>query len=125
MGDNINMSDFVTRIDLCLKNMNLKRAALCEACGIANTSITIWKNRNTIPAADVAIKIADYLDVPLRWLLTGQNDFELSKKKTMIDDFRKLDDNQQMAVLGLIASYNYGNMARGKLEAIQKESKSI
>lgn len=63
--------EFVERIDNLLKEKNLKRAALCDAVGIDVTSISAWKKRGTIPAGDVCVKIARYLDVDVEYLITG------------------------------------------------------
>ncbi|WP_443741415.1 helix-turn-helix domain-containing protein [Treponema berlinense] len=64
--------DFVERIDLLLKEKNLKRSALCEAVEIDSTSISVWKKRGTIPSGDVCVKIAKYLNVDAEYLITGQ-----------------------------------------------------
>lgn len=64
--------DFVERIDLLLKERNLKRSALCEAVEIDSTSISVWKKRGTIPSGDVCVKIAKYLNVDVEYLITGQ-----------------------------------------------------
>lgn len=65
-------SNLVERIDECLKNRNLKRQALCDAVGITPTAITHWTTRNSMPSADTAIKIANYLDVSVEWLICGE-----------------------------------------------------
>ena len=63
--------EFVERIDNLLKEKNLKRAALCDAVGLTHSAITDWKKRGTIPAGDVCVKIARYLDVDVEYLITG------------------------------------------------------
>jgi len=68
MNDN---NTIVERIDECLKNRNLKRLVLCEAVGITPTAITHWKTHKSMPAADTAVKIAQFLDVSVEWLING------------------------------------------------------
>lgn len=68
----MNMSDFTDRIDSKLKEKFLKRIAMCESAGIAPNSIAIWKKRGTLPAVDVALKIAKFLDVDIWWLVLGE-----------------------------------------------------
>ncbi|WP_178842421.1 helix-turn-helix domain-containing protein [uncultured Treponema sp.] len=63
--------EFVERIDNLLKEKNLKRAALCDDLGLTHSAITDWKKRGTIPAGDVCVKIARYLDVDVEYLITG------------------------------------------------------
>lgn len=67
----MNNKTLVERIDGCLKERNLKRLALCDAVGITPTAITHWKTQKSIPSADTAVKIAQYLDVSIDWLIFG------------------------------------------------------
>lgn len=64
--------EFIDRIETLLEEKNEKRAHLAKAVGVSNQSFTDWKKRGTIPAADIALKIADHLGVSLEWLLTGK-----------------------------------------------------
>ena len=64
--------EFVERIEQQLIKKNLKRTAFAKSVGVTNQAFTDWKRRGTIPAADIALRIADALSVDLRWLITGQ-----------------------------------------------------
>lgn len=64
--------DFVERIDKVLKEKQRKRIALAMDIGKKEQAFTDWKRRDTIPSADVVLKIAKYLDVSIEWLLTGE-----------------------------------------------------
>lgn len=64
--------DFVERIDLLLKEKNLKRSALCDDLELTHSAISDWKKRGTIPSGDVCVKIAKYLNVDVEYLITGQ-----------------------------------------------------
>lgn len=63
--------DFVERIDLLLKEKNLKRSALCDDLELTHSAISDWKKRGTIPSGDVCVKIAKYLNVDVEYLITG------------------------------------------------------
>lgn len=63
--------DIVVRIDSILKKRNLKRKAVADAVGISLQPFTSWSNRGSIPCADTAYHIAEYLGVSVEWLLTG------------------------------------------------------
>lgn len=78
--------DFVERIDLLLKEKNLKRSALCEAVEIDSTSISVWKKRGTIPSGDVCVKIAKYLNVDVEYLITGCQKKEPEKVQAKTDN---------------------------------------
>ena len=63
---------FFERLETLLIEQNEKRTHLAETIGVKNQSFTDWKKRGTIPAADIAMRIADYFNVSLEWLLTGK-----------------------------------------------------
>ena len=63
--------DFVNRVDSKLKELNLKRQVLAEYCKFSIQTFTDWKRRDSIPSADIALKIANYLNVSVEWLITG------------------------------------------------------
>ena len=62
----------VARIDTVLQSKNLKRVDMCRELGIATSIMSTWKARNSFPAADTALRIADFLGVPFRWLVAGE-----------------------------------------------------
>lgn len=73
---------FVDRIDMILKQKNRKRLALAEEIGLSVQTFTDWKRRDSIPSADIALQISKYLNVPLEWLITGEetNPFQKSSE---------------------------------------------
>ena len=66
--------DIVFRIDSVLKKRNHNRKARADAVGISLQPFTSWANRGSIPGADIAYHIAEYLNVSVDWLLTGKED---------------------------------------------------
>jgi transcriptional regulator with XRE-family HTH domain len=83
----------VGRIDILLKAKNLKRVAACEAAGIDKSSMSDWIRHDTIPAGDILFKIADFLGVSARWLLTGEDDQHLTARdQELIRIWQDLDD---------------------------------
>lgn len=67
----MNMNDFVDRIDFLLKQKKLSRVNLNADCGLPKNLIAQWKQRGTIPSADIAVKIANYLNTSVEYLVTG------------------------------------------------------
>ena len=65
----------VNRIDSLLTIRNEKRQKLCDEVGISLQAITNWKKQNSLPSVDSAIKIANYLEVSVDWLITGKLTF--------------------------------------------------
>jgi hypothetical protein len=61
--------------------------------------------RDTIPRADVAFTVADYLGVSLRWLLTGEDEQGLSlDERNVLVKYRMLTGENQRNVQALIDS---------------------
>lgn len=84
------MTDFVNRIDSILQKKNLKRAALCSDLELSPTSITDWARRGTVPAADICLRIAEYLGVSVEWLVTGKESSLTSEEKTLLKQWKIL-----------------------------------
>jgi len=90
------------RIIGVLAEKGLKRLDMCRAIGISSQNITNIKK--SIPAADTAIKIADYLHVSVKWLITGEQDAELSQEeRDLLDAFRMLGEQKDKdEIMGII-----------------------
>ena len=84
------MNVFVERIDELLKEKNLSRNDLNSAIGLPKNIIAQWKIRETIPAADVAVKIADYLETSVEYLVTGEE--KKDKGEIILSDLQELID---------------------------------
>ena len=68
------MSDFVNRIDSLLDKKGIKRSDLYNSIESINShSFYDWTRRNSIPSADIACKIADFLGTTVEYLVTGQD----------------------------------------------------
>ena len=83
------MSAFTERLDNSLKEMKKTKKELFAYVGISPQSFYDWKNRNTIPAADIAVKIAQYLNTTVEYLITGQkykaqNDIQKNMQNDLI-----------------------------------------
>ncbi len=86
---------------MILHEKGQKRLAMCKAIGISSQNITNIKK--SIPAADTAIKIADFLGVSVKWLITGIKEVGLSQNEhDLIRDFRLLDSRDQSDILGIV-----------------------
>ena len=83
-----------------------------ESLGFSQSTIATWKSRNTFPKADDLYKIADYLNVSMEWLLTGEikdrfnpnpdlppNEQELLNSYRLLDDATKAIINIQINAL--------------------------
>lgn len=74
---------FYERLERLIKDRGIQQKELADGCGISSNGISTWKVTGSIPRADVAIKIAKYLDVSVEYLITGE--------------FPGIDDNDELA----------------------------
>lgn len=84
--------------ELCYSN-NVSANAVCAKLGLSTATATHWKN-GTMPKGDVLVKIADYFDVSVDYLLMRVDSPRLTKEKrknTMDNNFdiKKLSSAQR------------------------------
>jgi len=78
----------------------IRQADLVRLTGKAKGTVWNWVERKTIPQADDAVKIADYLGVSVRYLVTGEEDGMLSEReRELLDVCRLLPDRKFSIVL--------------------------
>lgn len=82
------MSGFSERLLEELNYVGYSQADLARFLGVRQSTVQTWIQRGSIPAADTALKIADFLNVSLEYLVTGKKD-ESKKSKIELSDFEK------------------------------------
>lgn len=97
------MSEIVKRIDLLLAQRNENRNNL-QKIGIKQQTISAWYINNRVPRADDLHKIAQYLNVSMEYILTGE------EKKTNMEDIAtiskiKLLNDEQKGILQNLLDY--------------------
>ena len=65
------MECFVERLESILKEKGITKTELANKIGIRRPTLSEWKKNGAIPAGDVCVKIARYLDVDVEYLITG------------------------------------------------------
>lgn len=78
----MNGTDFVCRIEKLLEMQKKTKVEFSNSIGIPKQSLYDWKQRGTIPSADTALKIAQYLNTTVEYLLTGK---ETDENKVKLD----------------------------------------
>lgn len=94
---------FYKRLERLLKNKGLQQKDLAEKCGISSNGISTWKITGTLPRADIAIKIAKYLNVTVEYLITGEL-AGIDKKDELAYTVAVLPDNKRRVVQAVIDS---------------------
>jgi transcriptional regulator with XRE-family HTH domain len=98
------------RIKAELKRKKKKPGELYKFADITSQAPINWRNKNSIPAADTALKIADFLGVSVKWLITGEEEPGLSRvEQDLLEAFNRLNETGKQAALdavrGLYASF--------------------
>jgi len=105
------------RIDSALASKKKGRKELIEAINVNHGALSSWDKRGTVPAADVAIKIADYLGVSVRWLIMGADEEGYTQaERNLVVKYRCLTDQGQYEVNALLDA---------KLKVVQENTAKI
>jgi len=80
----------------------LSQKDLADIAGVTPPSVFEWKNEGTMPRADTAIKIADFFNVSVKWLITGESDDITNEEKELIFLFKQLDQNDKEEITDFI-----------------------
>ncbi len=67
-----------------LDEKGLKHADVARATGISNMTLSDWKRGKSVPKSDKMRKIAEYLNVSVDYLMTG-NEVEFTPEMAQID----------------------------------------
>ena len=105
MIDTTNGMQIVERIDKLLKERNLNRVALADAIGIKPQNISAWSVRGTVPAGDICIKVADFLNVSAVWLITGKEEGLSNEEKKLLSIYQKLSPEQKDTIWTLMEKW--------------------
>ena len=76
---------------MALEEKGLKRGDFYQYAGIKSQSLINWEKRSSVPAADTAIKMADYLKVSVRWLILGEEDGLSNEEIGLLDKYRQIE----------------------------------
>jgi SOS-response transcriptional repressor LexA len=108
---------FSERLKTLIKAKNTSQKAIAEYLCIRRPSISDWKHLETIPGADIAIKLAKYLGVSVEYLITGEDEAGLTlEQRNLLQNYDKLNKRDRQTVLDLIETM---------LKNQQKEEKDV
>lgn len=75
---------FFERFELLLNTKNVSRSQLAKDLQIRTALISEWKKNGNLPNGETAIKIANYFDISLDYLLTGKLKNELPDEDAVL-----------------------------------------
>ena len=101
----------VDRIDNRLSELGMSRTDLTAEIKkkkgkFALNTLANWSKRKTIPAADIALFIADTIKCSVRWIITGDDKDEIYtlEEKNLISDYRALGEQGRFEIKTLITA---------------------
>ncbi|WP_147612305.1 helix-turn-helix transcriptional regulator [Treponema pectinovorum] len=88
--------------ELEYKGSNQKE--LADFLKVRPSTVNAWIIRNSMPAVDVAYKVAKYLNVSLEYLLTGNNEYQ-KKNDPFLIELSKIKETDKPQVLSLVKNF--------------------
>ena len=101
--------------EVCEKKRIVKKT-VSEALGLPDNCFSNWASRGTVPAADICLRIADYLGVSVEWLVTGKESGLTSEEKTLLKQWKILTPDQKDTLRTLLNKWEAEYTAREKKE---------
>ena len=120
--------DVVDRLNLLQEQSGMNKKELTKVIGIGHNAFTAWNKGETKPGLKPLIKIAQYFNVSLDWLVFGDNapdndlknvikiDFDNSMEEKLIKKFRELPNYCKINLLSYL---------EGMLDALPDEKLSV
>ncbi len=96
------MANLATRLRELRRGRNLQQAQLAAALGLAQTTIGNYEQGNRFPSEQTLLRIADYFEVSLDYLL-GRSDIALTTDRVL--EFRTRDAPGRAALSAPAAAY--------------------
>ena len=107
------MENFNERFERLLRERGIQKSEIAASIGMSRTGMSSWKNSDRIPRADMAIKVAKILDIPVDYLVFGE-DYGLKKTdKDLYAKIQELTDSQQEFVESVVDFLRQQNREKG------------
>lgn len=118
------MTVFAENLENLLKENVISQKKICEIAGVGKSSYNHWRDNNAIPAADTAVKIAQFFGVSVEWLVTGRDAVSETFSREEVEIVRKWraikDDDRQTVALLLNTFYEKTQTALKKKDGTEK-----
>ena len=94
------MSVFWKKALSIMEDHQLRKKDLIDGIGVPGSTFHTWIKKDKVPPADDAVKIADKLGVSVTFLVTGDNEQELTpQEKRLLDLCKELPSEKMEAVI--------------------------
>lgn len=106
----------VNRITQVCEEKKIVKKTVSEALGLPDNCFSNWASRGTVPAGDICIKIAHYLNVSVEWLVCGKEETLTREEKELLSQWKLLTPDQKDTVRTLLNKWESDRTAREKKE---------
>lgn len=93
---------FYERLDSLLRQKNISQRRMIIDFGLGKNTMFNWKHRNNIPNGEVLLKLSEYLDVSVDYLLCNSRHCLNEEEMLLLNEYRKLNKQQREDVLNII-----------------------
>lgn len=107
----------VRNLKLLRKKRGISQQKLADQIGVSQQSINKYENHNIEPDIDTLIRIADFFNTSVDYLIGHSNierviepveTYDLNENESfLIDGFRKLTIQERDSIIMIIKNYNY------------------
>lgn len=99
--------NYWNNVKLELKRQNKKQSELADYICLVVGTLKTKMATNTLPTFETAIKISEFLNCSMEYLLYGSESNEFSSEEiSLINDFRTLTPAQQKIIKMLLDNFN-------------------
>ncbi len=120
---NEDMSRFWDNTLKIMQNKNISQVNLANAIGKQKTTINTWIKNDRIPSADYAIKIADFLNTDLNYLVTDKHQEDEIQEINILKKNWNTNKDLSLAVKNLLKlDYNSLLMVNGYIQGKLKDA---
>ena len=95
----------VARISEICRERGIVRKEVSEALKLPDNCFSNWSARGTVPAGDICIRIANYLNVSAVWLITGKEEGMSNEEKKLLSIYQKLSPDQKDTIWTLMEKW--------------------
>lgn len=96
--------NFVERVNTLLINQGKSREIIAKDLNISYQSFADWKRRDSLPSADICIKIARYLGVSVEYLIFGEEYGEDEDIEQIISLLKTLSKEKRSPIVAIVKS---------------------
>ena len=95
----------VARISEICRERGIVRKEVSEALKLPDNCFSNWSARGPVPAGDICIRIANYLNVSAVWLITGKEEGMSNEEKKLLTIYQKLSAQQKDTIWTLLEKW--------------------